>query len=165
MSISFLEDAGPGLDRRIAKRVLGRRHSANPPHYSTEVDASEELLARLEREGVTATLEEDEGLWYCVFWAQRLGDGVKERIATGSAHTRPLAACRAVLNLPLTGSGTRLALRVAESGWIDEAAARSTTADPARSALHAVPEADEEAPWLIPDEPGVSRQVRGRSGR
>lgn len=112
-------DAGPSLDRRIGRLLEGVRRPLEAPAYSTDDGVAQELATRLEGRGISPVLEEDSGSWYCVFWAARSGDEVKERVASGSADTRALAICRAVLNLPLTGTGTRLRLRTASRGWIE----------------------------------------------
>jgi hypothetical protein len=81
--------------------------------------ASESLIADLRsRAGLETTFEHDGDDWYCVFWAARPGDGTKERVASGSAPTRSLATCRAILNLPLKGTGSHLRLRRSSRGWI-----------------------------------------------
>jgi hypothetical protein len=112
-------EAGTLLDRRVGRLVDGPRFSGETPTYSTDDSVAQELLARLEKHGITATFEDDTGCWYCVFWAPRPGDGTLERLSSGSAETKALAICRAVLNLPLAGSGNRLRLRRATRGWIE----------------------------------------------
>jgi hypothetical protein len=96
------------------------RNAAAPPQYSTEESQAANLVQRLEAHGITASIEQDADSWYCVFWAPRPGDGTKERVASGAAAARPLAICRAVLNLPLSGAGKRLRLRRAARGWIPD---------------------------------------------
>lgn len=121
MSVILPAESGPVLDRRILRLIDGPRDTAGPPPpYSTEESPAAELLARLEALGITACFEQDADSWYCVFWAARPGDDRKERIASGGAAARPLAICRAVLNLPLSGSGKRLRLRKAVRGWIPD---------------------------------------------
>jgi hypothetical protein len=115
-------ESGSALDRRIARLIDGSRNGGEPPHYSTEESPASDLVQRLEDRGIAASMEQDDGLWYCVFWAPRPGDSTKERVASGSAAARPLAICRAVLNLPLVGSGKRLRLRRASRGWIPDEA-------------------------------------------
>ncbi|HEY6065017.1 MAG TPA: hypothetical protein VIY96_02610 [Thermoanaerobaculia bacterium] len=106
-----------------------------PPAYSTEELSAGDLVRRLEERGIPSTIEQDADSWYCVFWAPRPGDGVRERVATGSAETQPLAICRALLNLPLVGSGKRLRLRRASRGWVpDESAPHPAFAGRAASA-------------------------------
>jgi len=118
MSVLPPAASGLGLDRRIARLIDGPRTGSEPLPYSTDEHAADGLMSRLERVGLTAELEQEKDHWYCVFWAPRRGDGQKERIASGSALERPLAICRAVLNLPLSGSGSKLRLRSASRGWI-----------------------------------------------
>jgi hypothetical protein len=111
------------------------------PRYSTEESPAADLVRRLENQGITAAIEQDADSWYCVFWAPRPGDGTKERIASGSAEARPLAVCRAVLNLPLVGTGKRLRLGRASRGWIpDETAPHPAFADPSESGPSAIEE-------------------------
>lgn len=120
MSVVPPAESGPALDRRIARLIDGVRNDAAPPQYSTEESQAADLVRRLEAQGITAIIEQDADSWYCVFWAPRPGDGTKERVASGGAAARPLAICRAVLNLPLSGAGKRLRLRKASRGWIPD---------------------------------------------
>jgi hypothetical protein len=135
MSVLPAPESGPGLDRRIARLVGGSRSSGDPLAYSTDEGAADALTAHLEKRGIAATLEQDADHWYCVFWSPRSGDEVLERIASGAAPTRPLAICRAALNLPLVGSGNRLRLRRTTRGWIgpEDAAPRAIEAEAGRS--------------------------------
>lgn len=118
MSVPPSPESGPGLDRRIAQLVGGSRSTEDPLAYSTDEGAAEALTAHLEKRGIPSTLEQDADHWYCTFWSPRSGDAVMERIASGTAPTRPLAICRAAMNLPLVGSGNRLRLRRTTRGWI-----------------------------------------------
>jgi hypothetical protein len=135
MSVLPSPESGPDLDRRIARLVGGSRSTGDPLAYSTDEGAADALTAHLEKRGIAATLERDADYWYCVFWSPRSGDAVMERIATGTAPTRPLAVCRAAMNLPLVGSGNRLRLRRTTRGWIgpEDAAPRAVGADGGRS--------------------------------
>ena len=127
-------DAGPSLDRRIGRLVGASCSHLDAPAYSTNDESAQKLAELLDRQGISPTLEEDAGQWYCVFWIARPGDEAKERVASGSAHTRALAICRAVLNLPLSGTGSRLRLRTASRGWIEP--------EPPRPAPRRAPEPD-----------------------
>jgi hypothetical protein len=130
-------DAGRPLDQRIARLVDGERKSSDPPFYSTQDFASDDLVTRLRSHGIEAELEQDGDTWYCIFWASLPGDGVRERVASGSADTRALAICRAVLNLPISGTGRRLHLRTASRGWIgDDEFPRAAGQDPIATAAH-----------------------------
>jgi hypothetical protein len=122
-------EAGALLDRRVGRLVDGPRFRGEVPGYSSDDRVAQELVARLEKHGITATFEDDAGCWYCVFWAPRPGDGTLERLSSGSAETKALAICRAVLNLPLAGSGSRLRLRRASRGWIEEEEPREISGD------------------------------------
>jgi hypothetical protein len=135
MSVLAAPESGPGLDRRIARLVGGSRSIGDPLAYSTDEGAADSLTALLERRGIAATLEQDADHWYCVFWSRRSGDAVMERIASGTALTRPLAICRATMNLPLVGSGNRLRLRRTTRGWIgpEDPAPRAIEPDAGRS--------------------------------
>lgn len=136
MSVLPAPESGPDLDRRIARLVGGSRSTGDPLAYSTDEGAAETLMAHLEKRGIAATLEQDADHWYCVFWSPRSGDAVMERVASGTAPTRPLAICRAAMNLPLVGSGNRLRLRRTTRGWIglEDAAPRAIEAEADRSA-------------------------------
>jgi hypothetical protein len=134
MSIIAPAESGPFLDRRIARLIDGPPKGGEHPPYSTDEAAAGELASRLESQGITSTFERDGDHWYCVIWTPRQGDGVKERIASGSARTRPLAICRAVLNVPLIGSGNRLRIRTASRGWIGRDTSASEPRDGKRSA-------------------------------
>lgn len=118
MAISVLDESGSSLDQRIAKLLEGRQAATEVPRYSTDENAADAIMSRVAKEGLTPTFEQQDGKWYCVLWVARPKDEAKERIATGSAPTRPLAICRAFLNLPLRGSGRSLHLRTATRGWI-----------------------------------------------
>jgi hypothetical protein len=136
MSLISPAESGPALDRRIGRLVDGPR-SAGGLAYSTDDRAADRLAARLEEKGIKATMEQASEAWYCVFWASRPGDNVAERVASGSATSRPLAICRAVLNLPLSGSGRHLHLRRTSHGWIgpDEVGPRRVAPDCGRESL------------------------------
>jgi hypothetical protein len=130
MSVVPPAESGPALDRRIARLIDGAHNDGAARSYSTEESQADDLVQRLETHGITASIEQDADTWYCVFWAPQAGDGKRERVATGSAAARPLAICRAVLNLPLSGTGKRLRLRKAARGWIpDEGGPRPVFAE------------------------------------
>jgi hypothetical protein len=80
----------------VARR-LG--NPANPaPPYSTDASTANLLVRRLEELGLTVTCELEKPVWHCALAA--LINGARERLATGSAPTRAVAICRAVVNLP-----------------------------------------------------------------
>jgi len=86
-------DAGPGLDLEVSRRVLGTENPRVPP-YSTEDRAADLLLWRLAQQGVAFKVQELEGRHYCMLW-----NGGQRGLSTGSAVSRPLAICLAVLEL------------------------------------------------------------------
>jgi hypothetical protein len=87
------EPAGPSLDREIARRLLGGSSPTVPP-YSTENAAADLLLWRLAQVGVAFKVQELEGLHYCMLWRE-----IPPGLSTGSSTSRPLAICRAALEL------------------------------------------------------------------
>jgi hypothetical protein len=93
------EEAGGRLDHRIARLVFGAEGPAATPRYSSEDAAADRLVAQLEREGLRCALSRFGGSWYCVWWRADGPSAPPQRLATGSAATRALAICRAVLNL------------------------------------------------------------------
>jgi hypothetical protein len=85
--------AGPGLDREVSRRVLGIDDPRVPP-YSTENRAADVLLWRLSQRGVAFKVQEVEGQHFCMLW-----NGAPRGLSTGRSPSRPLAICRAALEL------------------------------------------------------------------
>jgi hypothetical protein len=85
--------AGPGLDREVSRRVLGIDDPRVPP-YSTENRAADVLLWRLSQRGVAFKVQELEGEHFCMLW-----NGAPRALSTGKSLSRPLAICRAALEL------------------------------------------------------------------
>jgi hypothetical protein len=85
--------AGPGLDREVSRRVLGIDDPRVPP-YSTENCAADVLLWRLSQRGVAFKVQELEGQHFCMLW-----NGAPRGLSTGRSPSRPLAICRAALEL------------------------------------------------------------------
>ena len=92
----MLQEAGPGLDREVARRLGEDRTPA--AGYSTDPAAADRLISRLEESAFFVTWIQAKPFWYCTLAISF--SGVRERIATGTAATRSLALCRAVVNLP-----------------------------------------------------------------
>lgn len=92
--------SGSGLDREIAQRVLGDETARVPP-YSTEDRAADLLLWRLAQRGVAFKVQELEGHHYCMLWS-----GGERSLSTGVSQSRPLAICRAALELSARLSGS-----------------------------------------------------------
>lgn len=108
-------DAGPQLDRIIELRVFGRKPVADVPPYSTDDEVAERVIARLARPPLR-WISLKEGDQWTFHWRApsigmaSLGDttaGRYQKVASASAPTRPLAICRASLELlgPLDGKG------------------------------------------------------------
>jgi hypothetical protein len=83
----MLQEAGPGLDREVSRRLGEDRTPA--AGYSTDPAAADRLISRLEERAFFVTWIEAEPFSYCTL-----------ANATGAGATRPLALCRAVVNLP-----------------------------------------------------------------
>jgi hypothetical protein len=92
----MLQEAGPGLNGEVARRLGEDRTPA--AGYSTDPAAADRLISRLEESALFVTWIEAKPFWHCTLAIS--SSGVRERIATGTATTRPLALCRAVVNLP-----------------------------------------------------------------
>ena len=91
----MLQEPGPDLDHEVARRLGEEGLTLS---YSTDLRAADELTARLAKLKVVAVCERFGTLWYC---ALSIDFGhARERLATGTGKTRPLALCRAVMNLP-----------------------------------------------------------------
>ena len=92
----MLQEPGRALDTEVARRLADA--SPEVPPYSTKSDAADDLISRLEKAGLYATCERSGKLWHCVISIE--APRARERLASGTGATRPLALCRAILNLP-----------------------------------------------------------------
>jgi hypothetical protein len=92
----MLDSAGPALDRKISRFVLGE-DSPRVPAYSSDDAAADLLLWRLAQTGVAFKVQELDGRHYCMLWKSTGGPG--RGLTTASAESRPFAICRAVLAL------------------------------------------------------------------
>jgi hypothetical protein len=91
--------AGPELDRAVAREVLGRDTATRVPHFSTELPAAIALAGALETTmdwSVSATASGAIWTVTCRRDDPAGGPGVASR---ATAPTRPLAICRALLAL------------------------------------------------------------------
>jgi hypothetical protein len=89
-----LDFAGSELDKKIAACLFGElRRTVSA--YSTDDKAADRALSYLADDGLSFELNEVDGVWYCYGRSKEKG----HLLATGSAETRPLAVCRAILNL------------------------------------------------------------------
>jgi hypothetical protein len=117
-------EAGPYLDRLIELRVFGRKPISAVPAYSTDENAADLVIARLNTPPLRWMSLKDGDAW-TFHWRSPIGDAVSEdstaarysKLVSASAPTRPLAICRAALKLvrttgnrprPETGPGPRV---------------------------------------------------------
>jgi hypothetical protein len=99
-------EAGSYLDRLIELRVFGRKPLSTVPAYSTDEDAAELVIARLNRPPLRWISLKDGNAW-TFHWRSPLQDDVTDdstaaryaRLVSSNAPTRPLAICRAALKL------------------------------------------------------------------
>lgn len=102
-------EAGSYLDRLIELRVFGRKPFSTVPAYSTNEDAAELVIARLNRPPLRWLSLKDGDSW-TFHWRSPTSDDVSEdstatryaRLVSSQAPTRPLAICRAALKLVTT---------------------------------------------------------------
>ena len=102
-------EAGSYLDRLIELRVFGRKPFSTVPAYSTNEDAAELVIARLNRPPLRWISLKDGDAW-TFHWRSPTSDDVSEdstatryaRLVSSQAPTRPLAICRAALKLVTT---------------------------------------------------------------
>jgi len=99
------QSAGALLDREISRRVLGLDREPVPP-YSTEDRAADLLLWRLSQRGIAFKVQELDGQHYCMLWS-----GGERGLSTGCSPSRPLAICRAAMDL-----SERASFRVSAAG-------------------------------------------------
>jgi hypothetical protein len=99
-------EAGPILDRLIELRVFGRKPVTQVPRYSSEEDAAELVIAKLNRPPLRwMSLRDGEEWtfhWRKALPAVQVSGGRSARyvqMVTATAPTRPLAICRAALKL------------------------------------------------------------------
>jgi hypothetical protein len=108
-------EAGSYLDRLIELRVFGRKPLSTVPAYSTNEDAAELVIARLNRPPLRWISLKDGDAW-TFHWRSPTSDDVSEdstatryaRLVSSHAPTRPLAICRAALKLVTTLDPNRL---------------------------------------------------------
>ena len=97
-------EAGPQLDRVIELRVFGRKPVAEVPPYSTSEEVAERVIARLARPPLR-WISLKEGEQWTFHWRAPSSPDPEitmsryRKIASASAATRPLAICRASLEL------------------------------------------------------------------
>ena len=94
--------AGQELDRRVAREIFGVAEPERVPHYSTEDEAADLVVARLQSPTLRCAIEKFDGRWLVVWWGKIASKSIdkSERLSTSTARTRALAICRSALNLP-----------------------------------------------------------------
>jgi hypothetical protein len=90
------EQPGFELDREVWRLVFGEASVRVPP-FSIDNASADLLLWRLAQSGVAFKVQELDDVHYCMLWSGAAAP--RPGLATGSAGTRPLAICRAVLRL------------------------------------------------------------------
>jgi hypothetical protein len=105
-SIQSEPDAGTYLDRLIELRVFGRKPITSVPAYSTDEQAADLVIARLNRPPLRWMSLQDGDAW-TFHWRSPIAGEVSDdstaaryaRLVSATAATRPLAVCRAALKL------------------------------------------------------------------
>jgi hypothetical protein len=115
-------EAGSYLDRLIELRVFGRKPISMVPAYSTDENASELVIARLNRPPLRWMSLKEGDAWTFHWRSPVVGDIADEstsaryaRLVSATAPTRPLAICRAALKL-VTASSPYTPQPLASSG-------------------------------------------------
>jgi hypothetical protein len=86
----------------VAREIFGVAKPERVPRYSTEDDAADLVLARLQSPTLRCAIESFDERWLVVWWGKIVGKSIdqSERLSTSTARTRALAICRSALNLP-----------------------------------------------------------------
>ncbi len=107
-------EAGSYMDRLIELRVFGRKPISIVPAYSTDENASELVIARLNRPPLRWMSLKEGDAWTFHWRSPAVGDPADEstaaryaRLVSATAPTRPLAICRAALKLVSASSPYR----------------------------------------------------------
>lgn len=102
-------EAGSYLDRLIELRVFGRKPISSVPAYSTDENAADLVIARLNRPPLRWMSLQDGDAW-TFHWRTPVTGEISDdstaaryaRLVSATAPTRPLAVCRAALKLVRT---------------------------------------------------------------
>ena len=102
-------EAGSYLDRLVELRVFGRKPLSTVPAYSTDEDAAELVIARLNRPPLRWMSLKDGDAW-TFHWRSPTSENDDDdstaarfaRLVSATAPTRPLAICRAAIKLVAT---------------------------------------------------------------
>jgi hypothetical protein len=86
----------------VAREIFGIGKPERVPRYSTEDEAADLVLARLQSPTLRCAIESFDETWLVVWWGKIAGKSIdkSERLSTSTARTRALAICRSALNLP-----------------------------------------------------------------
>ncbi|HKA35265.1 MAG TPA: hypothetical protein VKH43_00500 [Thermoanaerobaculia bacterium] len=102
-------EGGPYLDRLIELRVFGRKPISSVPAYSTDENAADLVISRLNRPPLRWMSLQDGESWTFHWRSPAPGDLSDDstaaryaRLVSASAPTRALAVCRAALKLVKT---------------------------------------------------------------
>ena len=102
-------EAGAYLDRLVELRVFGRKPISTVPAYSSDENAAELVIARLNRPPLRWMSLKDGDSWTFHWRSPAVDDVIEEstaaryaRLVSATAPTRPLAICRAALKLVTT---------------------------------------------------------------
>jgi hypothetical protein len=102
----------------VAREIFGVAKPERVPRYSTEDEAADLVLARLQSPTLRCAIERFDGRWLVVWWGKIAGKSIdrSERLSTSTARTRALAICRSALNLPASRRQRPAADRRARKG-------------------------------------------------
>ena len=102
----------------MAREIFGVAKPERVPHYSTEDEAADLVLARLQGPTLHCAIERFDERWLVVWWGKISGKSIdqSERLSTSTARTRALAICRSALNLPASRRQRPAAARLASKG-------------------------------------------------
>ncbi len=86
----------------MAREIFGVAKPERVPRYSTEDEAADLVLVRLQSPMLRCAIESFDERWLVVWWGKIAGKSIdkSERLSTSTARTRALAICRSALNLP-----------------------------------------------------------------
>ena len=102
----------------MAREIFGVAKPERVPSYSTEDEAADLVLARLQSPTLRCAIERFDERWLVVWWGKIAGKSIdqSERLSTSTARTRALAICRSALNLPASRRQQPAASRRARKG-------------------------------------------------
>ena len=86
----------------MAREIFGVAKPERVLRYSTEDEAADLVLVRLQSPTLRCAIESFDERWLVVWWGKIAGKSIdkSERLSTSTARTRALAICRSALSLP-----------------------------------------------------------------